>query len=261
MELSYKIIKKNNLNVSEDLVRIDSYETVFKKEIRDFDSGDDSLEKQTDFDTPEEKPEPPSKEELMRDFLEEIKIRREKTLQEISAEANEKAEAIKEKAIEEGYAEGHARGYRKGIEESAKEGETIKRKAIEVFKQCEEEVENYLELQKHKIIKLAGDMAKLIVNHEIETNNDRLLDMLKPIIQDYKRAGTVVISCSDSHQKPLKKNINLLKEINPDLEFIILRDQNFEENDVTLEYQNQIIDLNISKQIESMVRELQSLEV
>lgn len=254
MELSYKIIKQKNLNFSEDKVQINSDKTIYKKEVRDFES-------ESNAPSQKKKPEPPSKEEVTQDFLEELEKDREKTMQDIIAEANEQAREIKDRAMQEGYREGHSRGYRKGIEESAKEGENIKRRAISVLMQCEEEAENYFQLKKDKIIELAGHMAKLIVNREIHTDDEAILDMIKPIIQDYKRAGMVVISCSNSHQKTLKKNIKALNDINPDLEFIILKNPNLEENSITLEYQNQIIDLNIREQIESMVSELQNLEV
>ena len=127
---------------------------------------------------------------------------------EIISEAKAQAKAIKDRAMNEGFVEGHSRGYRKGIEESAKEGENIKEKAILVLAQCEQEAEDYFELYKNKIIKLAGDMANTIVNHEINTNDETLMDMIKPIIEDYKRSGMVVISCSSSHQKLLPSTSN-----------------------------------------------------
>ncbi|MDY0235503.1 MAG: FliH/SctL family protein [Gudongella sp.] len=261
MELSYKIIKKRNLNFSGEAVQINSDKIVYKREVKDFDSDRSNTNIEKNEDDLRKKPVLQSKEEAMQDFLDGLEKTKEKMMQDIISEANEQARDIKERALEEGYMEGHSRGYRKGIEESVREGENIKKKAISVLMQCEEEAEKYFKLKENKIIKLAGDMAKLIVNHEIDTDSETIIDMIKPIIQDYKRGGMVVISCKNSHQKLLKENIKVLNAINPELEFIILKNPNLEENTVTLEYQNQIIDFNISDQIKAMVEELQNLEV
>ena len=254
MELSYKIIKKKNFNFSEDTVEINSDKTLYKKEVRDF-------ENEISQSPHKQKPQVPSKDELMSDFLEDIERDRKRITEEILKEAKEKAKDLKDKAIEEGFMEGHSRGYRKGIEESIIEGKKIKEQAIAYLIQCEEEAEKYFEIKKDKIIQLAGDMARVIIKSELETKSEKVLDMVKPIIQDYKRGGMVIISCGSLHQKTLKDNIKILKEINPELEFIILKNPSLSENNITLEYRNQIIDLNIGSQIESMVKELQNLEV
>ena len=194
--------------------------------------------------------------QLQKKREQEAKIEAEK----LKEKAREEAEKLKEKAKEEGLKIGIREGYEKGIKDSQIEANEIKNSAISLIKQSEKQVKEYFAENQNNIIRLAGDMAESIVHSTIDLSSDNILMIIKPIIQLYEKNENIIITCHPSNSTLLKSKLDQLKEIQPNSRFTILEDNNLEENGCIIENENQIIDLQIKKQINSIIKDLYNLE-
>ena len=191
-----------------------------------------------------------------RKILEELECLKEEILQQAKAEV----EGIKEKAYKEGYREGLEQGHREGLAKAQQECKSIKEEALLRLRTAEEEVEKYFRSSKTRLLELAGTMASKILGRELKTSGESLLELLKPLLQEYKQGGMVVIGCHKHRIRMCKENLFALKKINPDVEYVVIENPDVKEDQLLVEYQNQIIDLDIKNQIEGMVSELVKLE-
>lgn len=162
--------------------------------------------------------------------------------------------------LEKGQAEGTKKGYLQGISQSKQEADEIKEKAFKMLKDAQKEVEQYYEDNQDNIINLAVQMAESIIHTTIDTSDDNLLPMIKPIVQHFKNVGNVIITCHPDNFEFLKKNIYRIEDKYKNIRFIILEDENLEENGCIIENDNQVIDLQIKKQIENILEKLDNLE-
>ena len=181
----------------------------------------------------------------------------------------EEAKSIRHQSMEEGFREGSEKGYKeglrkgyeKGLEDCKQECDKIKDNALQLLNQAEVKVKSYYSDSKDSIIRLAGDMAESIVNHTIDMADENILLLIKPIIQMYERNEKVIFTCHPDTSPYLRERLGDLEAIIPGSRFIILEDGNLEKNGCIIENENQIIDLQISKQIKSIVDDINSMEV
>jgi flagellar assembly protein FliH len=257
MTLSYRIIKSENLNVIHEGVevatQIAAKQVKFREEVTSL--FDKSKKSAAEILSEEDKK--PHVEEFQASLNREKQVIIEKYIK----NANEEANKIKEESRHLGFEEGYKDGYSQGEERALLEYKTLITNASDIVKEAEKQVNDYFERQKENLVKLAGQMAEKIVNHEIDTNSETLVDMVKQVLQEYKKGGILVVYCSRKHVRKLKENTFALKKINGDIDYVILENPLLVENRITLEYENQIIDMDIATQIQSMINELLGLEV
>lgn len=200
------------------------------------------------------------KEEITKKIYLENKQERQALINNAIKEAREEAEKLKKEAIEEGYKEGFKQGYDKGITDCLIECKEIKRDALNLIDQAEKEVKRYFSENQDNIIRLAGDMAESIVHTTIDISSESVLLLVKPIIDLNERNELIVITCQPDNFDFLKKNKAKLEVAAPNARFVILKDNNLEKNGCIIENENQIIDLQIKKQVASIIKDILSLE-
>lgn len=253
MTFSYKIIKSDNTRVSTEGIEVAS-NFVAKQQIM-----------KEPHHPHHHKPDISSHEVLKEEdkapyikaFQAELKREKEKLIE----NARQEAKRIREEAQKNGYEEGFKKGFSEGEQNALDEYRDLLERSKKVLWDAEKQTKEYLEVQKENLIRLAGDIAEKIVNHEINTEGETLSDMIKQVLQEYKKGGVLLISCNKKHVRKLKDNIFSLKKINGDIDYIVMENPAFEENRVMLEYDNEIIDLGVSDQIQSIVNQLIEMEV
>ncbi len=262
IQSSYRIIKKEDISGIEEFKAVDT-----KYEVKREEKTEVEIPEEDEKDV-EEQEEKYDIEELERNIRKSIYEETELERANIINKANEMAEKIKVEARKlgfdegrkEGYEEGYKEGYREGIDRTREEAASIKEDALSLISQSEEHVSEYLAENREKIIQLAADMAESIVHHTIDTSTDNILMLIKPILQNYDKKGNIIISCNSANYDYIDKRRQELRDICPDSNIVIMKDDNLGKNDCVLENERQIIDLQIKKQIESILEEIRELE-
>ncbi|MDX9916860.1 MAG: FliH/SctL family protein [Gudongella sp.] len=253
MTLSYRIIKSENLNLSKDGVEIAG--NLAYKPSKKSSAAQNNYGAVPSVITEEEKM------VILQKYEEELRAEKETQLKEIVQKARAEAEEIKERARVEGHSKGFEEGYSEGEREVFEKLSDLHKRATDTILEAQKQVEEYVSNQRENIIRLAGQMAEKIVNQRIDSEGDALLTMINQVLQEYKKGGVLIIYCNRKHMRKLKENVFELKKHNGEIEYIIMEDPMLEENRITLEYDNRIIDMDIAEQIQSMVNELIGLEV
>lgn len=260
MQSSYRIIKSNNIHCEGES------QVVIKN----------SYEKKIDFYTPSEKEEKYDdlidldsiKEEmrinlthdLKEEIYREIEEERKKIIETANNEAKELLEEAKKQGFESGLKDGFTKGYNQGIEEAKVEASNIKENAIQIVQEAHKYVEDYYKQNHDKIIRLAADMAETIVHTTINESSENIMMLVKPIIQKFGKTESIIITCHPDSVNYLKLYQYKLEEICPNTIFTILGDGNLEQNGCIIENENQIIDLQIKKQIESILESIKDMD-
>ena len=214
--------------------------------------------------------------DIRQSLLLELKEQRENILNEAKLEAKK----IKLDAKEEGYTKGYDKGledgfnqgfnegndkgiesgYLQGINNAKDEAKTIKESAIKLFKDAQDEINKYMDENRQRIIRLATQMAESIIHSTIDASSDNIMQLVKPIIQQFKKMENVIITCNPKNYDYLKKSMNGIEEKYSDIKFIILEDESLEKNGCIIENDTQIIDLQIKKQLENILAKLEIME-
>jgi len=267
MKSSFKVIKNSNVEFSNENIVIanvklkepiieEVYEEVFEEEIID-----ESIDSNININQ--------LKIDLRNELISEMEEERQALFDNTVNEAKKEIENLKKEAInkgyEKGYSKGHDDGFKEGVEKAFKECEVqcneIKEKALGLIRQAEAEVSDYIVENRTNLINLAGEMAESIVHKTIDTSSENVLSLIKPIIEQYEATENIILTCHPDTMTFLEDNIEKLKEANQGIRFILLKDENLEKNGCTIENESQIIDLQIGKQINSIIEDLRNMEV
>lgn len=164
--------------------------------------------------------------------------------------------AAKQNGYEEGLKEGYEQGYRKGIKAAQHEGLIIKNNALSLIDQAHKYISSYLAENHNNIIKLAASMAESIVHTTIDESSERIIMLIKPILQQFGKKGNIIITCNPDNIAHVRCYLHELEESCPDAKLIILEDGNLEKNGCVIENENSIIDLQIKGQLNSIIEEI-----
>ena len=249
MVSSYKIIKSNSIKSSDDGFVIDtSYENVEVQASIDFD--EEGVEEPVDNQ---------KQLELRRDIDEyrnkvnaQIQADKKNILETARIEAQQETIAIKEVAYQEGYAQGYSRA----INEAKKEAAVIKNSALDFLDKTKEYRDSYLRENKENIYNLAKNMSENIVNHLIDIEDENILNIIRPLLLEYIKEEDIVITSDGPGKEKLEKYRDKIEAICPTTRFIFLEDKSIEKNGFIIENKEQIADLQISVQLENMVKEI-----
>ncbi len=267
IQSSYRIIKKNYALLNDDTSLIDTKVDYGIQVYGNIDSQGLSKKNSRERNI---------REDIKESLLLELKDERDKIIN----EAKNEVEKLKSDAKEDGYKEGFDRGlqdgfnqgleegsikglesgYSQGIENAKDEAKEIKRNAINLFQDAEREVGVYIDENRQRIIRLAGQMAESIIHSTIDTSSENMLQLIKPVIQQFKKVENVIISCNSKNYDYLRKSIYTIEKKYDNTKFTILEDENLEKNGCIIENDNQIIDLQIRKQLENIVNKLNNVE-
>lgn len=206
--------------------------------------------------------------QLRDELMVEMEIERQAVLNKAVEAAQEEIAMLQQEAMNKGYEEGYIKGHKEGIDQGIEKGyseseadrKRIKENALKLIDQAEEEVEEYFEESRKEIVSLAAAMAESIVHKTIDSSDENLLSIIKPIVEQYEGKENILLTCHPDSTSFLKENIEKLEVLCPETRFIILEDANLEKNGCTIENESQIIDLQIGKQINSIIEDLKNME-
>lgn len=214
--------------------------------------------------------------QIRNEILMEIQSEREFIINEAKAEAERITLDAKKIGYKEGFAKGKEKGhtlgfeegklkgledgYAEGIEQAKAEADEIKKNAMNMLSLAEEEVAKYMAEKQQEIISLAAQMAESIIHHKIDTSSDNILQLIKPIIQQSRKAKNIIITCNSDSYDYLRKSMYEIERKYPDIKFIVLEDENLEKNGCIVENENQIIDLQIREQLNNIIKKINNME-
>lgn len=257
---SYKIIKSININSEDEktaiLTRIDS--NYNKKSFSQIPVEIVNEEKEIDLIDIEA-----IRDEIRNQILEEIQEERANIIRIAKVEAeNLKTEATKQGqdlGLKQGYQQGHQQGYKEGLNEAKMESIEIKNNALSMIEQAEKNIEDYFNTNKANIINLAVEMAESITHYTIDSSSENILMLINPILQQYGKKGNITISCHPDSIKHLKEHLHQLEDSYPESKFILFEDGNLDKNGCIVENKTQIIDLQIKKQLDSIIEDIKEI--
>lgn len=201
--------------------------------------------------------------QVLEEIQEENQEKRANMVRVALAEAeNLKAEATKqgqELGLQKGYEQGHLQGYKEGLDQAKLESAEIRKNAIDMVKQAEKNIEDYFKTNKINMINLVAEIAESIIHYTIDTSSENILMIINPILDEYGNKGNVTISCHPNNFKYLKEHIHQLEEDYPESKFILFEDGNLEKNGCIVENKTQVIDLQIKKQLDSIINEIKDI--
>lgn len=268
IQSSYRIIKKNSALLKEDASLIN---TTFEYNTQVYSNltKEGQLIKKKDNKTNTD-------EEIKASLVLEIDEDRERIINEAIKEAEEIKLASKESGYKEGFDKGLEEGFNKGVDEGNKKGlemgflqgienakkeaDEIKKDAINLLKDCQKEVSEYFDENRQRIIKLAAQMAESITHFTIDTSSEDIMQLIKPIMKQFKKVGNVIITCNPDNYEYVRRSIYEIEKNYENVNFIILEDETLEKNGCIVENDNQIFDLQIRKQLDNIVEKLENLE-
>ena len=155
----------------------------------------------------------------------------------------------REKALAEAKKMGFEEGFMAGKEEGYEETLSFRNNAIAMLEDAEIMSRDYLEANEDKIIHLSTRIAEKIVQETVDTHEDSLMLLARPILQEYGKTENVIVTCHPGMVAFMKCQIPEIKAMCPKAHVLILQDKNLELNDIIIENENQITDLTIKKQI------------
>ena len=261
---SYKIIKSINVNSGDEksviLTKIDPnyYKESFSEEMVEIVSEEKEIEL---IDTEAIREEIRS--QILEEIRENIQEERANIIRNATVEAeNLKAEATKqgqELGLKKGYEQGYPQGYKEGLDEARLESIEIKNNALSMIEQAEKNIEDYFKANKDNIINLAAEMAESITHYTIDTSSENILMIINPILQKYGKKGNITISCHPDSIEHLKEHLHQLEDSYPESKFILFEDGNLDRNGCIVENKTQIIDLQIKKQLDSIIEDIKDI--
>ena len=278
IQLSYRIIKKNNASISsEDTSIIDTKLDYDKLDLGDSygDSSDDIHLADEDIKDPEDELNE-IRSQIRKDLIEEIQAEKDSIINKAVKEAEEIALRARDTGYKEGFNQGLEKGMKQGINQGNKKGlengylqgvidaqdeaNQIKKNAMDMLDKAGDEVEKYMAENQKRIIDLAVQMAESIVHSTIDSSSENLLQLIKPIIQQFRKVDAVIITCNPHSYDYLKKSLYQLEKKYEDIKFVLFEDESLEENGCLIENENQIIDLQIGKQLKNIVEKIKNVE-
>lgn len=258
---SYKVIKSININHDEEKsvittkINLNSDEVDFMAEKSIVIVSDENGMQTLDIDRMEM--------EIHNQLRRENEVERAKMIENTMIEAEViKAQANKhgqELGLKQGYEQGYKQGYKEGLQVAKNESIEIRNNALNMVEQAERNIDEYFKTNKTNIINLAAEMAESIIHSEIDGSSDNILMIINPILQQYGKKGNITISCHPNNIGNLKEHLNQLQDNYPDSKFILFEDGNLEINGCIIENKTQIIDLQIKKQLDSIIEDIKEI--
>ena len=179
----------------------------------------------------------------------------------ILKKAREEAEEVKNEAYQAGLKEGQLDGYQTGLENGYQEGiekaEHLKKNSLKVIEQAKTEMERYQKEKQHEFIELASIMAETIINRELTLSDTELEFLLDPILNKLEKIDNFIsVFVTKENQVSTNQYMKNLKETYSDLKYAVLVDESLEKNGCVIETSYEVIDLQLRKQLDVMVKDL-----
>jgi flagellar assembly protein FliH len=180
----------------------------------------------------------------------ELEEETEKARQAILDKAHEDMEVLKEAARLESAECGYREGYRKGYEEGLEETEEMRSDALERIGSAEKAVKAYIEESEERILRLSVRIAEKIVHQTLDSHEEGVMLLARPILQEYGKTEKVILSCHPERVDFVREHLGEIEKYCPNAHILILEDKHLEQNGLVIENEDQIADLQVRKQLE-----------
>lgn len=190
-------------------------------------------------------------------------------VQELKQKAEKEIENLRKKAQEEGFFDGQKSGFEKGKEQGFTEGllqaenqnKELKASILLMIQEAKEEIKAYQEDKREEFIMLASHMAEKIVHDQIDRAEEGVLMLAKPFFYQLEKDEEFVTITTHPDQRAIvEEHLHQVEVISPNTRFMVFSDPSLEENGLVIESSKAVIDLQIKKQIETMLQEFEEME-
>lgn len=181
--------------------------------------------------------------------------------EEVLQKSLEEGEQLKQEAyltgLKEGQLDGFESGKETGFKAGQKEAESLKQNALSIIKQVNEEMNAYQKEKQEDFIKASALMAENIINQELSLSEDKLKLLLQPVLNKVEKADNfITIFVTKDNLENTNLYMEKMKEQFAGLKFAVLVDEALERNGCVIETNYEVIDLQIKKQLNAMVKDL-----
>lgn len=181
--------------------------------------------------------------------------------EEVLQKSLEEGEQIKQEAylagVKEGQLDGFESGKESGFDAGLKEAESLKQNALSIIEQTNEAMNAYQKEKQEDFIKASALMAENIINQELSLSEDKLKLLLQPVLNKVEKADNfITIFVTKDNLENTNLYMEKMKEQFAGLKFAVLVDEALETNGCVIETNYEVIDLQIKKQLDAMVKDL-----
>lgn len=181
--------------------------------------------------------------------------------EEVLQKSLEESEQIKQEAylagVKEGQLDGFESGKESGFDAGLKEAESLKQNALSIIEQTNEAMNAYQKEKQEDFIKASALMAENIINQELSLSEDKLKLLLQPVLNKVEKADNfITIFVTKDNLENTNLYMEKMKEQFAGLKFAVLVDEALETNGCVIETNYEVIDLQIKKQLDAMVKDL-----
>lgn len=181
-------------------------------------------------------------EELRRKLTEE----NERLREELLAEAALAVEDLKEAA----YGEAREEGYQAGLAAAKAEGQRIRENAMNLLKEAQNRAKTYFLEESDRLLQLSVDIAEKIIRQTLDRQEEGILCLARPILQDYAKTESLIVTCHPDLLAEVQSRRGEIEKLCPQARILILEDKTLEPQGLILENEDQITDLQIKKQLQ-----------
>lgn len=184
-------------------------------------------------------------------------------------EAEEEIARLKEEAYREafeagrndgftqGFNEGQAQGFEKGKEDS----QELMNQARAMITEAQLNIEEYIQEKKDSLLSLAIHMAQKIVQEQLDLTPDGIMELVHPVLHQLDRKEDYVsLTVHSSKRKELRERLPMLEKNYPGVRFVVFGDDNIDPLGCIVESAHKVVDLQVRKQLETMVEEMKERE-
>ena len=175
--------------------------------------------------------------------------------------AEEQAGSIRKQARENGYQagfqKGRKEGYKSGWDEAARNARETQEQARALLTDAHRETRQYIARTREEIIQLAASMAKGMIRYSVDVREESIVEMVKNALHQAEERKQILIRCPAQYVAVLEENIGNFKKVCPNANFAILEDPSVKSPGCIIETEDQVMDLEIDRQLDNIVNALQ----
>ena len=197
-------------------------------------------------------------------LLEDLIAQSKKQAEDIMLQAWEQAESIQIKAKEEGFQAGLQAGKQIGYQTSYDEGiqntKEMKEQAKALLDAAHRKSREYIGRTGSEIIHLAAAMAKNVIRMQIDTKDESIVEMVKGALRRSEEKKQILLRSPAEFISILQANSYQFEKICPNANFIFLEDPTIQSPGCVIETEDQIINLEVDKQLDNIIEALLRME-
>jgi len=94
------------------------------------------------------------------------------------------------------------------------------------------------------------DIAEKIIRQTLDRQEEGILCLARPILQDYAKTESLIVTCHPDLLAEVQSRRGEIEKLCPQARILILEDKTLEPQGLILENEDQITDLQIKKQLQ-----------